>query len=82
MWDSYGMIMDLLIFILALGISVRTYIHGHYIKKIHEYLYENQIQEQQEMQEFMEGFAEAMQVFIEEEQLESNSKKIKEWDES
>jgi hypothetical protein len=34
------------------------------------------------MQEFMVGFADAMQVFIEEENLDSNSKKIKEWDES
>jgi len=82
MWETHEMVMLLLILVLVLGISVRLYIQNQLLIKIHQYLFENHIQEQQEMQEFMEGFAEAMQVFIEEENLDSNSKKIKEWDES
>lgn len=82
MWDSYGMVMDLLILILALGISVRTYIQGHYIKKIHQYLFESSEREQQEMVEFMESFAEALELFNEESGLEVNSQSVKEWDES
>ena len=82
MWDSYGMVMDLLIFILVLGISVRTYIQGHYIKRTHEYLFESSEREQQEMVDFMESFAEALELFNEESGLEVNSQSVKEWDES
>lgn len=46
------------------------------------YLWEVEEENQKGIQEFMEGFAEALVVFNEEQGMEANSQAIKEWDES
>jgi len=83
MWETHEMVMNLLVFLLVLGISVRLYIQNQLLAKIHLYLFEADQQKQQEITEFMEGFSEAITVFMENEaNVQSNAEAIREWDES
>jgi len=80
MW-GYTMI-ELATFLLLVGVSVRLYIQNNLLNRISHYLWEAEQESKKEVIEFMEGFAEALVVFQEESDIESNSKAIKEWDES
>jgi|OM-RGC.v1.033238519 hypothetical protein len=82
MWEVSSTIIDLLTLFLVMGISVRIYIHNNYINKIHHLLFEAEQENQEQITEFMESFAESLEVFAKEEMLKDNQKEIKEWDES
>ena len=73
---------ELATFLLLVGVSVRLYIQNNLLKRISHYLWQAEEENKQEVIDFMEGFAEALVVFQEENHIESNSKAIKEWDES
>ena len=80
MWE-YTLI-ELATFLLLVGISVRLYIQNNLLHQMKHYLWEVEEENQKGIQEFMEGFAEALVVFNEEQGMEANSQAIKEWDES
>ena len=73
---------ELATFLLLVGVSVRLYIQNNLLKRISHYLWQAEEENKQEVIDFMEGFAEALVVFQEENHIESNSNAIKEWDES
>ena len=73
---------ELATFLLLVGVSVRLYIQNNLLNRMSHYLWQAEEENKQEVIEFMEGFAEALVVFQEESHIESNSKAIKEWDES
>jgi len=68
--------------LLLAGLYIRSWFQYMELARIHHYLFNADEEQQERVQEFMQGFAEAFEVFIEEESAESNSQKIKEWDES
>ena len=73
---------ELATFLLLVGVSVRLYIQNNLLHQMKHYLWEVEEENQKGIQEFMEGFAEALGVFNEEQGMEANSQAIKEWDES
>jgi hypothetical protein len=68
--------------LLLVGVSVRLWFQNMLLKRVHHYLFEVNEHEQQEIAEFMEGFAYALDKFQADEQIESNAKDIAEWDAS
>ena len=74
--------MDLFVLVLLVGVSVRLWFQNILLHKINYYLFEVNEHEQQEIAEFMEGFAYALDKFQADEQIESNAQEIAEWDAS
>ena len=73
---------DLFVLVLLVGVSVRLWFQNILLHKINYYLFEVNEHEQQEIAEFMEGFADAIITFQREDSLESNAQEIAEWDAS
>lgn len=74
--------MDLFVLVLLVGVSVRLWFQNILLHKINYYLFEVNEHEQQEIAEFMEGFADAISTIQKEDSLESNAQEIAEWDAS
>jgi hypothetical protein len=68
--------------LLLVGVSVRLWFQNMLLKRVHYYLFDAHEHEQEEIAEFMEGFAYALDKFQADEQIESNAKDIAEWDAS
>jgi len=68
--------------LLLAGLYIRSWFQYIEMARIHHYLFHADREQEERMQEFMQGFAEAIEVFMEDDSAESNSQMIKEWDES
>jgi hypothetical protein len=68
------------------GLYLRMWFMYISLRKIEHYLFEADEERQKEITEFMEGFSEAITVFMENEAksevIQNNAEAIREWDES